>query len=256
MGEGKIVSVHSYRGGTGKSNSTANLALAAFDRGKRVAVLDTDLQSPGVHVLFGFKQGEVGLTLVDFLWDKCSIAETAYEVTETVGGGGDGGGRLWLVPASMSTQAITRILDKGYDVNRLNSHFDDLLDELDLDYLFIDTHPGLNKETMLTTAISDVLVMLIRPDQQDYYGTAVLAEIAGKLEIPHVFLVVNKVFSRLDRAALQAKLEEAFGYPVAGMIPLSEDLARLESRQLFLREHPDHEISHTWREIADRILAA
>lgn len=256
MGEGKIVSVHSYRGGTGKSNSTANLALSVFDHGKKVAVLDTDLQSPGVHVLFGFKQGEVGLTLVDFLWDKCSITETAYDVTDQVRKPDGGDGKLWLVPASMTTQAITRILDQGYDVNRLNSHFDDLLDELDLDYLFIDTHPGLNKETMLTSAISDVLVLLIRPDQQDYYGTAVLSEIAAKLEIPSVFLVVNKVFSQLDRTALKAKLEETFGFPVAGMIPLSEDLARLESRKLFVREYPDHEISHTWGEVADRIIEA
>ena len=49
--------------------------------------------------------------------------------------------------------------------------------------------------------------------------------------------------------------DSSFSFPVVGMIPLSEDLARLESRHLFLRRFPDHEISHTWRSVADRIAS-
>ena len=48
----KIVSVHSFRGGTGKSNTTANLAALMAVEGNRVGVIDTDIQSPGIHVLF------------------------------------------------------------------------------------------------------------------------------------------------------------------------------------------------------------
>jgi len=42
----QIVSIHSYRGGTGKSNLTANLATAIALTGKRVGIVDTDIQSP------------------------------------------------------------------------------------------------------------------------------------------------------------------------------------------------------------------
>jgi MinD-like ATPase involved in chromosome partitioning or flagellar assembly len=250
---GKIVSIHSYRGGTGKSNITANIAACALDMGKKVAVLDTDLQSPGIHVIFGYDQSRIKLTLVDFLYGKCTIAETAYDVTDNINP--DSGGKCYLVPASMTTRAISRILDEGYDVNRLNTHFDELISELDLDYLFIDTHPGLNKETMLTTAISDILVMLIRPDQQDYYGSAILSEVANKLEIPKVFIVANKVFSTINYDQLSKRLKDAFGYDVIGVIPLSEDIAKMESRDLFTKKNPHHEISHTFRDITNRILS-
>ena len=125
-----------------------------------MAVLDTDLQSPGIHVLFGFDQEHIRLTLVDFLWGKCEIEDTVYDVSSRVCPGTDG--QCWLVPASLTTQAISRILDEGYEVSRLNSHFDELMESLDLDCLLIDTHPGLNRETMLTSAISDTLVLLIR----------------------------------------------------------------------------------------------
>ena len=252
MGAGKIISVHSYRGGTGKSNITANLAACGLAMGKRIAVLDTDIQSPGIHVLFGIDPGELTLTLVDFLWNQCTIDETAYDVTRRIDG--DTSGRCWLVPASLTAHAISRILDEGYDVKRLNSHFDDLIDHFDLDYLLIDTHPGLNKETMLTTAISDTLILLIRPDQQDYYGSAIVSKIASQLEVPHIYLVANKVYSHIDPKQLEEKLKQAFGHEVIGALPLSEDLARLESRKLIVRENPDGAISMMLKKIAGLVF--
>ncbi|MCB0036300.1 MAG: P-loop NTPase, partial [Anaerolineales bacterium] len=44
----QIISVHSFRGGTGKSNTTANLAALIMRQGKRVGIIDTDIQSPGI----------------------------------------------------------------------------------------------------------------------------------------------------------------------------------------------------------------
>ncbi|TXH31361.1 MAG: MinD/ParA family protein, partial [Actinobacteria bacterium] len=61
-----VVSVHSFRGGTGKSNTTANVAANLAANGARVAVIDTDVQSPGIHTLFGFDQS-VDHTLDDYL---------------------------------------------------------------------------------------------------------------------------------------------------------------------------------------------
>ena len=48
----QIISIHSFRGGTGKSNTTANIATIFAIDGRRVGVVDTDIQSPGIHVLF------------------------------------------------------------------------------------------------------------------------------------------------------------------------------------------------------------
>ena len=61
----KVISVHSYRGGTGKSNVTSNLAAILASYGNRVGVVDTDIQSPGIHVLFGFDENSVDRSLND-----------------------------------------------------------------------------------------------------------------------------------------------------------------------------------------------
>src|SRR5947209_5408567 len=63
---GRIVSIHSYRGGTGKSNTTANLAATVAQAGRRVGIVDTDIQSPGIHVLFGLDESKINRALNDY----------------------------------------------------------------------------------------------------------------------------------------------------------------------------------------------
>ena len=74
----KIVAVHSFRGGTGKSNTTANLAVALAETGQRVGIVDTDIQSPGIHILFGMREEEQVATLNTYLWGACDITQAAY----------------------------------------------------------------------------------------------------------------------------------------------------------------------------------
>ena len=187
----KIVSVHSFRGGTGKSNTTANLAALMAARGRRVGVVDTDIASPGIHVLFGLEEQAMGQSLNDDLWGRCRIQETAHDVTANTGDGVQG--RVFLVPSSVKAGEIARVLRDGYDVGLLSDGFRELIQALDLDVLMIDTHPGLNEETLLSIAISDVLLIILRPDHQDYLGTGVTVEVARRLSVPQMMLVVNKV---------------------------------------------------------------
>ena len=92
----KIVSIHSYRGGTGKSNSTANLAVAVARKGYRVGIVDTDIQSPGIHILFDIDQVQIEHTLNDFLWGRCAIADAACDVTSVLADQETNSSRIYL----------------------------------------------------------------------------------------------------------------------------------------------------------------
>lgn len=255
---GKIVSTHSYRGGTGKSNVTANIAVQLAMAGKRVGICDTDIQSPGIHVLFRMDPERLAPTLNDFLWGRCSAPEAAHDVTASVTDAAGrqalpGGASVHLVPSSIKTGEIARIIKEGYDVAMLNDGFRAVIDELALDYFLIDTHPGLNEETLLSIAISDVLLLILRPDQQDYQGTAVTLEVARRLEVPDLLLVVNKALQEFDFPDLEQRISATYRAPVAGVLPLTEDMVRLGSSGLFSVIHPDHAFSRTIRDIARRI---
>lgn len=249
----KIVSIHSFRGGTGKSNSTANLAGIVARYGYRVGIVDTDIQSPGIHVLFGFDEQKMKYSLNDYLWGRCNIEESAYDVSSTLGQPA-AKGRIYLIPSSIKARDITKVLREGFDFNLLNEGFQKLLSALKLDYLFIDTHPGLNEETLLSIAISDILVLILRPDRQDFQGTAVTVEVARKLEVPKMLLLINKALTALDFDALKQQVEKTYNAPVAGILPLTEELIQLASSDLFCLRHPEHPFSQIMDKVARMIM--
>ncbi|MFC1878891.1 MinD/ParA family protein [Chloroflexota bacterium] len=244
----KIISVHSFRGGTGKSNTVANIAAASALNGMRVGVVDTDINSPGIHVLFGMDQSESTYTLNDYLWGKCSIKDTAHDVTATLKGNLPG--KIYLIPSSMNAGEITRVIREGYDVGLLNDGFQDLIDDLDLDLLLIDTHPGLNEETVLSIAISDVLLLIMRPDQQDFMGTSVTVEVARKLGVPSMYLLVNKIPESLDKEDLKKQAEQLYNCAVAAMVPHSEKMMVLGSKSIFSLEFPDDPLTEIYAGLA------
>jgi MinD-like ATPase involved in chromosome partitioning or flagellar assembly len=250
----QIISVHSFRGGTGKSNLLANLAATMACHGQRVGIVDADIQSPGIHVLFGLNEGKMNYALNDYLWGRCNIKDTAYDVSHTLMAEqrhtGMVKGSLYLIPSSIKASEIARVLREGYDVVRLNDGFQELIRSLNLDYLFIDTHPGLNEETLLSIGISNVLVVLLRPDSQDFQGTAVTVDVARKLKVPKMLLVVNKALPAFDFVDLQKQVETAYNASVAGILPLSEDMVQLASKGIFCLRYPDHLISQTIKGIA------
>lgn len=247
-----ILSVHSFRGGTGKSNTTANLAVVYARRGLNVGVIDTDIQSPGIHVLFDIAGEDVRASLNDFLWHGRAISDVAQDVTANVGI--DIAGRIHLIPSSMQPGEIARILREGYDAQRLTEGIRELVNALGLDVLLIDTHPGLNEETLLSLVLSDSLLIVMRPDRQDYEGTGITARVAQELQVPRVRIVVNKVPDNLDPEAVAARVTEAYGCPVAAVLPHSDELMKLASEGVFVARYPDHPLAAMYEQIASSLL--
>ena len=216
--------------------------------------MDTDIQSPGVHVLFRLDDKQITRAVNDYLYGQCAIQDAAYHVSppEVTAAGG----HMYLVPASMKSADIVRVLKEGYDVEKLNAGFDELLEALNLDFLFVDTHPGMNEETLLSIAISDWLVLILRPDRQDYLGTAITIEVARKLGVPNLVLVVNKALASMDQAALRKDVERSFAAEIGAVLLLSEDMLRLGSAGIFSLKFPDHQFTRAVAGLAAKLLRA
>ncbi|MGE5139599.1 MAG: MinD/ParA family ATP-binding protein, partial [Rudaea sp.] len=225
--------------------------------GCRVGVVDTDIQSPGIHVLFGLRGAELSETLNDYLWRRCTISETAHDVTpkSRTLRPAPIPGRVFLIPSSVKASDITRVLREGYDARDLVRGLRELIDHLGLDVLMIDTHPGINEETLLSIAISHTLAVVMRPDSQDYEGTGITLEVARQLEVANLTLIVNKAPPAVDTAALRARVEHTYGCPVAAVVPHSDELMALASDDLFALRFPDHPVTNLYRQIADRLMA-
>ena len=250
----KIIAIHSYRGGTGKSNTAANLAAMIASQGKRVGVIDTDLPSPGIHVLFGLQQNQLKHTLNDFLWGKCGISDAAHDVTSVLQKLANPQSKIFLVPSSTKLNDISRVLREGFDHEILGEGFQSLIKTLKLDYLLIDTHPGLNEETLLSLTIAEIVILVLRPDQQDFQGTAVTVDVARRLQVPRLLLLVNKVFKDYNFAQIRQQIENTYKLPIIAILPESDDLIKLASSGILSVKFPQHPISGVFRQVALSLL--
>jgi FxsC-like protein len=83
---GKIITFYSYKGGTGRSMTLANVAWILASKGKRVLVLDWDLEAPGLHRYFHPFLVDKELTssdgLIDFVFAFAAAAATPESTTE------------------------------------------------------------------------------------------------------------------------------------------------------------------------------
>jgi MinD-like ATPase involved in chromosome partitioning or flagellar assembly/DNA-binding response OmpR family regulator len=250
----KLIVVHSYRGGTGKSNLTSNLAVSLAKQGHRVGIIDTDLQSPGIHTLFSLDD-EVDFTLNDYLHERCALYEAAYDLSHLLRDmPKPSEGAIYLVPASVKANEITRILQEGYHQPLLLDGFYQLIHDLQLDFLLIDTHPGVNEETLQAIAASNTLVMVLRPDYQDYQGTAVLVELGRLLSVSEMLLVVNKALPIFDVETYRQQLKSAYEVPVAEILPFSEEMMHLASSEIFSIRYPDHPLVTAIDSLVQHIL--
>ena len=70
----KILS-YSYKGGTGRTTTTANIASILAKKGKNVLCVDMDIEGPGLNVLFDIDQNKLIKEGHHFLQDYLSGAK-------------------------------------------------------------------------------------------------------------------------------------------------------------------------------------
>ncbi|MCU0709310.1 MAG: hypothetical protein MUF23_13555, partial [Pirellula sp.] len=123
--------------------------------------------------------------------------------------------------------------------------------ELELDFLLIDTHPGVNEETLMSLVLSDQVILILRPDSQDFQGIYVTLELAKRLGVVDPWLVVNKIPPGMDRAGLKQKIEMAYHQNVVAMMPLNFEIVRLASNGIFVQRYTDHPFTLEVQHIAE-----
>ena len=248
----KIASFYSFHRGTGKSTIIVNLAALKAMDGSRVGIIDTGFQSPSIQILLDLDDDDIPYTLNDYLWNKCDIEQCAYDMTSSLGG--ETKGKLHIIPSSTSAVEIMTLMKTGYSTELLNTGIGDICSALELDYLFIDTHAGINEETLLALALSDAAGIILRFDNQDYQGTAITVGLAQTLEVPNIQLVLNQIPPDLPAKVARKQAKEGFGLEVASVIPHSNDVLQLGSSKILSVAYPNHPVTALFREVFAHLL--
>lgn len=240
----QIITLHSYRGGTGKSSIAANLALLLASAGRRVALVDTDIQTPTLDVMFGDTVPAAHRSLTDYLIGRCEIEAAAHRAGTPSGHEG-----LFLVPARSRAAGRNEIMGRGYDVGLLREGFDRLIDSLALDVLLLDTHAGFNNETVTAMASSDTLLVVTRADRLDLAGARETMALAGRLGCGRLSVAVNMVPEGMAHEPLRTDIEAVYHTPPAAVLPYTGELAFPAGKEHFSTVHPHHPLVAGYRRI-------
>ncbi|MCJ7630980.1 MinD/ParA family protein [Candidatus Bathyarchaeota archaeon] len=249
----RTVVLHSYKGGTGKTQIAANLALIWALKGWKVCLLDYDFRAPSVGTLFGIEEPKHWIN--DYLMGRCEIDQTLVEMPAQL----HGDGRLLLGLANPSIKAAEEMVGQNENA-QLNSlrrtiKAQELLpSRFDIDYLVIDTSPGPQYSSLNAVFAASVLLILMKRDKTDIMGTARMLEDVYCRSSSEKRILVNMLPPGIDPNSVRAELEKRLKTPIIGIIPCYCDLSAVAGESLFALEQPNHGFVEALRKISEESI--
>jgi len=163
-------------------------------------------------------------------------------------------GKLYFLGASMKPEDIAKLMSEGYSERFFKEIAKQLGEAYNVDFVFFDTHPGLNEDTLLAVLSSDISFMLMRMDKQDITGTYVTAQVLSRFNKTS-YVILNMVPPNMANAPeLQAEVSKLLGVPVIGIVPFYPEILQHRSRSVFILKHPRHQYTLKIKAIADFIV--
>ncbi|MCL5876757.1 MAG: ParA family protein [Candidatus Bathyarchaeota archaeon] len=251
----KIIAVHSYKGGTGKTSMAVNIAATLAKNGKKVCLFDLDFRAPSLFAIL--KAQNVETWFNDYLNNSCEIDKAIVDMSPRI----PGSGKFYACLANPSTEAIRDMSSKDRKwemraLGRILALRESLLRDQKFDYLVFDTSPGLQYSSINAIVAADFVVVATTGDRSDVDGTKrMLAELYNLFE-KKTGLVLNKVLDpslSSRKTEMQTKIKADYKVPMLGMVPCFCEVLRAEGNFIFAQDKPDHPFTKIVAEMVKKI---
>lgn len=193
-----IISFYSFKGGVGRTTALASIAIQCARAGKRVLLLDFDLEAPGLGSVFPPPGGQLEVGLVDYLLER-PVVGAAFNVNEILYVFDDkkvvSTGEIRVVPAGQVDLSYLEKLSR-LDYHRMAQAADpqatpplhQLLKELRLvlapDLILIDSRAGLHDLGGLAlSALAHSHVLFGLDSEQSWAGLRIAISHLGRARI-------------------------------------------------------------------------
>ena len=250
----KIIAVHSYKGGTGKTSMSINLAATFAKQGKKVALLDVDFRAPSLFAVLKCEKTPIWLN--DYLNGKCEVDKTLIDLSARL----DETDKFCAGLANPSTAAMRDMTtkDRRWEMRALGRLLDlrkKLFTEQNFDYIIFDTSPGLQYSSLNAIVTADFVVVTTTCDCSDVNGTKRMLADFYKMFEKKTGLVFNKVAGsqKSKNAELFKKVQETYKVPLIGVIPCLCEVVEAEGQCIFPQDRPNHPFTSIIAEIASKI---
>jgi MinD-like ATPase involved in chromosome partitioning or flagellar assembly len=243
-----FLAVHSFKGGTGKTSISVNLAAIIAASGKSACVLDWDFSGPSFHDIFDFSSSDINYYLNDFIMGECEPRDALIDVSDKLGTPG----KFWVGCASPDPSEIREIARKGrkWQMRALSKIFNlrrELSSNLGVDLSIFDTSPGIHYSSINAIISSDIVIIVMKPYKPDFGGTKRMINAIHESLEKKSFLLINKapvevVLSPSDTSSLKTKIEGVFKdtkkVELLGLIPCYCSVAQFDT--IIALDHETH----------------
>jgi flagellar biosynthesis protein FlhG len=241
----RVIAVTSGKGGVGKTNITANLAVLAARTGRRVLIIDADLGLTNVEIVFGLKPR---YHLGDLLERSLDIDDVLLEAPNGIR----------ILPGSSGLQNLTQ-LDSDQK-RRFLTAIDAVEDKFDL--VIVDTGAGIGDNVLFFVGVAQEALLVVSPEPTSlvdaYAAVKVLSQKAG---VRHFNVVVNNVVDELPARQIFHKLTSVTSRFLTanmrhlGYVPRDENLHRaIMAQRPLVDVFPLSPASRAMGVISDKLL--
>jgi chromosome partitioning protein len=247
----RVLAVTNQKGGVAKTTSSAALAAAWADRGRKVLAVDLDPQAALTYSL-GFEPDDLEPTIHDVLAGRTPIADTIVTSEE----GFD------LVPANIDLAgAESYLLMRTAREYALKEALEDVTDRYEL--VVLDCPPSLGVLTINALTAADQVLVPLQAETLSHRGVGqLLATIEdirrltnGSLRVVGLLPTMYDGRTRHAREVL-ASIAEQYAIPVLAPVPKSIRFAEAPSLGVSILTHsPSHPGAQAYRALAEELLA-
>ncbi|GAB6897885.1 AAA family ATPase [Kineosporia succinea] len=227
---GRVLTVFSAKGGSGKTMLAVNLAATLADRGHRqVCIVDLDLAFGDVAIAMQLFPAHTIADAVPLGGEIDSSAVAAMLTQHSAG--------LSAIVAPTEPSTAESIHPK------LISHLLDVLRD-EFDYVVVDTPPAFDDQVLAALDVSDLITLIVTPDVPALKTLKITVETLIELGYPRdrLRLVLNRSDSRVGIS--HAEVEKTAVMPLAGQIPSSRDVPSSVNRGVpIVQDDPRHPVS-------------
>jgi flagellar biosynthesis protein FlhG len=186
----RVMAVTSGKGGVGKTMLTANLAVLAAKRGKRVLVIDADLGLANVEIVFGVKPKR---HMGDLLAPEVSPEDVLIEVRPGI----------HILPAASGIQQLTQLGEE--EKIRLISVLDSMAERFDL--VLIDSGAGIGDNVLFFVGVAQEIVLVVTPEPTSLVDAyAAVKVLSQQMGLKDFGVVVNSVVDEIAARDVFQKL--------------------------------------------------
>lgn len=233
----RIIDICSGKGGVGKTTVAANLSLALTQLGKKVAVVDCNLTTSHLSLLFGTYS--YPLTLNDFLRKEASFEDVVYSHPSG----------LKIVPASLELKDLIDV-----DLNEFKENLREFFK--DFDFVLLDSAPGLGREALIALQAADEVLFVANPFLPSLVDVIKYNQLINSLDSKPI--AIGIVLNRVKKKAYELSAREVEHFtelPVIGVVPEDEKILESTNKRTFiLTSRKDSPSSKAFFEIASKLV--